>query len=186
MDSVRFGRALGFGARQAAKTLITAVDAATADKPSGNPAQPSDNSKAAATASSSAAKPTAGPAAAGPASTPQIFPPAAKATAKAASTATRTAAQTRELREGVTRGSKQFGAAVWSPMVRLSGVLWLEVTGFFFGILAVFAGLGVWKARAELHAGTHQHLIGAVAMAAVFGYFCISSFMRARRRERQR
>ena len=34
MDRVRFGRALGFGARQAVKTLVTAVDAATAANPS--------------------------------------------------------------------------------------------------------------------------------------------------------
>ena len=34
MDRVRFGRALGFGARQAVKTLVTAVDAATAADPS--------------------------------------------------------------------------------------------------------------------------------------------------------
>ena len=34
MDSVRFGRALGIGARAAAKTLVTAVDAATSPNPS--------------------------------------------------------------------------------------------------------------------------------------------------------
>ena len=35
MDAVRFGRALGLGARQAAKTVISAVDAARAESPSG-------------------------------------------------------------------------------------------------------------------------------------------------------
>ena len=34
MDSVRFGRALGVGARAAAKTLVTAVDAAATPNPS--------------------------------------------------------------------------------------------------------------------------------------------------------
>ena len=34
MDSVRFGRTLGIGARLAAKTLVTAVDAATSPNPS--------------------------------------------------------------------------------------------------------------------------------------------------------
>ena len=34
MDVVRFGRALGFGARQAVKTVTAAVDAATAENPS--------------------------------------------------------------------------------------------------------------------------------------------------------
>src|SRR5260370_34757234 len=34
MDSVRFGRVLGIGARLAAKTMVSAVDAATAPNPS--------------------------------------------------------------------------------------------------------------------------------------------------------
>jgi hypothetical protein len=80
---------------------------------------------------------------------------------------------------------------MWGRVSRLSGVLWLEFTGVFFGIFALF-GLGaMWRLREDWHATAtnevaHRSFIGAVAMAAVFGYFCVSSFVRARRRERGR
>ena len=50
MDRVRFGRALGYGARHAMKTLVTAVDAATAEDPSSKRAKPGADSDQAATA----------------------------------------------------------------------------------------------------------------------------------------
>ena len=56
MDVVRFGRALGFGARQAVKTVTAAVDAATADNPSGRSARRGASS-------AQAARPQADPAA---------------------------------------------------------------------------------------------------------------------------
>ena len=46
-----------------------------------------------------------------------------------------------ETTEGLTRGTKQLGESVWRPFVRLSGVLWLEFTGVFFGIFAVFRSI---------------------------------------------
>jgi uncharacterized membrane protein len=80
---------------------------------------------------------------------------------------------------------------VWGPFVKLSGALWLELAGVFFGIFAVFAGVNAWKMRGALHeaAGSrdaHVHLLMAVAMAVVFGYFCVSSFVKANRRTRGR
>jgi hypothetical protein len=99
----------------------------------------------------------------------------------------RTTAQVRQTARGLKEGSKRFGEAAWGPLVKLSGVLWLELTGVFFGIFAVFAGNAAWKSRAGLHetAGNHDahvHLLWSVAMAAVFGYFCVSSFVSANRR----
>ena len=170
MDRVRFGRALGFGARQAIKTAVRAVDAATAESPSGKPAKPQ------------AQKP---PQAHGPSAA------AAKATQKAAGAV----AQAREAKQGVRRGTKRFGQAVWGPFVRLSGVLWLELTGVFFGLFALVALGAVWRLRGAWHAAWHstgaspedrRSLLGALAMAALFGYFCITSFIRARKRERRR
>lgn len=85
--------------------------------------------------------------------------------------------------------------------MRLSAVLWLEVTGVFFGIFALFALGSVWRLRAQWHliaahaSGVNlmatrsegeKQLLGALVMLAIFGYFCVSSFVRARRRERQR
>jgi hypothetical protein len=168
MDRVRFGRALGYGARHAVKTLVTAVDAATAEDPS---------------------RKAAGQAAETPAR-PRIQTPP-RAAAKVVGAAARTTAQARATKQGVGRGSRRFGEAVWGPFVRLSGVLWLEITGVFFGIFALF-GLGaMWKLRGDWHSTAtnvenHRSLLGALAMLVVFGYFCVSNFVRARRRERGR
>ena len=73
-------------------------------------------------------------------------------------------------------GGKRFGEAVWGPMVRLSGVLWLEMAGVFFGLFAVFAATGAWKMRGAWHANLltdsdHNHLLLSLGMALVFGYF---------------
>jgi hypothetical protein len=78
---------------------------------------------------------------------------------------------------------------MWKPFVKLSGVLWLEVSGVFFGLFAVAALAYVWKLRGAWRAGAanaeaHRSLVGAAIMAAVFGYFCVSNFVRARQRER--
>jgi hypothetical protein len=167
MDSVRFGRALGIGARAAAKTLVTAMDAATAPNPSAgvkpraeSVASPVDNRA--------------------PASGARLVEQAA-----------RTTAQVRQTKQGLARGSKRFGEAVWGPFVKLSGVLWLEFTGVFFGIFALFAGTGAWKLRGELHQtatnhDAHVHLLLSAGMAILFGYFFVSSFVKASRRSRRR
>jgi hypothetical protein len=165
MDSVRFGRALGFGARAAAKTLMTAVDAATAPNPSG------------------AAK----PADAGAARTNSDRSRAEASGARLGEKTARTTAQVKQTRQGLKRGGKRFGEAVWGPFVKASNQLWLEFTGVFFGIFAVSAASSAWKTRGGLRgtAGNHEahvHLLLAVAMAVVFGYFCVSSFVKANRR----
>jgi hypothetical protein len=176
MDSVRFGRALGFGARHAAKAIAGAVDAATAPNPT--PAR----------------KPAPQPAPATPCPQPAPFvtaQPASDPIAQAARTAAHVTVQAqvraRETSRNVARGSKRFGDSVWTPLKKLSGVLWLEITGSFFGIFALFAGQAAWTHRADLHStpinhDDHLHFLAFVAMAAVFGYFCISSFVRAYRK----
>ncbi|RZU40888.1 hypothetical protein [Edaphobacter modestus] len=160
MDSVRFGRALGVGARAAAKSLVTAVDAATAPNP-------------------------------GTAQQPQVQRPRGGAAPSPTQKVAQAATQATRATGGVVRGSKRFGEAVWSPFVRLSGVLWLEFTGVFFGIFAIYAASGAWKLRHDLieRAGNHDahvHFLMAAVMAVVFSYFCVSSFLRARRRGRAR
>jgi hypothetical protein len=170
MDRFRFGRALGFGARQAVKTLVTAVDAATAANPAG--------------------KGTVAGAKAGPATQTRVSSTPARPTG-AVQTAAKTVAQAREVHQGVRRGSRKFGESVWRPFVRLSGVLWLEVSGVFFGIFALMALGYLWKLRGAWHAGAanaagHRSMLGAVIMLGLFGYFSVSSFVRARRRERRR
>jgi len=159
MDSVRFGRALGIGTRLAAKTLVTAVDAAT----SPNPSRP----------------PTRNPSPSPAPTSRQPAAPAGKPTRQLHSTT-----------RGLAEGSRRFGQAVWRPTVKLSGVLWLELTGVFFGIFALSATIAAWKLRGNLHrtpanADAHTHLLFAIGIAIVFAYFCASSFLRARRRGQQ-
>jgi hypothetical protein len=173
MDSVRFGRALGFGARHAAKAIAGAVDAATAPNPTPVRKPASQH-------------PTAPPAP--PASSAQpASDPIAQAARTAAHVTVQAQARARETSRNVARGSKRFGDSVWTPLKRLSGVLWLEITGSFFGIFALFAGQAAWTHRADLHStpinhDDHLHFLAFVAMAAVFAYFCISSFVRAYRK----
>jgi hypothetical protein len=179
MDVVRFGRALGFGARQAVKTVTAAVDAATAENPSARSAGGGTN----------AGQETSRPQTSGAAESAHMTAPAAmsKAASKAAHSAAQTVVQARGAKQAVRRGGRRFGPA-WRTFVRLWGVLWLEVVGVVFGLFVIFAAIGAWRLRGEWHsnAAEHRQLLGALAMLAVFGYFAVSSFVRARRRERRR
>jgi len=172
MDAVRFGRALGFGARQAVKTVTAAVEAATAESSS---------------AQSAGTTASAGEAAARPQERPSATPPHT-ATRKAAHQAAQTVRKARGASEGMRRGSRRFGGTAWKTFTRLGGVLWLEVSGVFFGLFALFALGAVVHLRGEWHpsAAGHRPLAVAAAMLAFFGYFCVSNFVHARRRERRR
>ena len=152
MDRVRFGRALGYGARHAAKTVMQAVDAATA------------------------------PSAATPAATPT------KARVTGAEAGARVAAAPETLRRASAQ-AKVAGKSVWSPLAQFSSVLWLQVTGSFFLLIAAFFGEGLWKTRSAVHLSIHtpeaeKFWVYAAAFAA-FGYFGVSNFVRAWRRERR-
>jgi hypothetical protein len=109
-------------------------------------------------------------------------------TRKAAHSAAKTVTQARVVKQGMGRGSRRLGEAVWGPFVRLSGVLWLEVSGVFFGVFALMSLGYLWKLRGAWRTGaaSHRNLLGALAMFALFGYFCVSNFVHARRRERGR
>jgi len=172
MDSVRFGRALGIGARAAAKTLVTAVDAATAPNPSAQKTGP---------AQSSATPPN-------PARAERISQPSGAGVAQQAA---RKATQARQTGQGLVRGTRLFGEAAWKPFVKLSGVLWLELTGVFFGLFALFGAGWAWKLRGNMHEtatnhDAHAQFVVCVAVTVVFGYFLVSSFIRASRRGRGR
>ena len=167
MDTVRFGRVLGSGARSAAKTLIQAVDAAKAENPSRS-----------APASAVAGRVSSGVAAA---PTPPGRSPAVSVRAE---TAARVAQQGR----GVRNGAARFRELAVKPFIRLSGVMVLEVVGVFFGVFAVYGLNTMWRAHAAWHSGApnHRQFVGGIGMLVVFGYFCVTSFVRARRRERGR
>jgi hypothetical protein len=168
MDSVRFGRVLGIGTRLAAKTVVAAVDAATAPNPSVKATLSEATSKQGGNSTSAESK---------------IESTGARLGQKAAQTTN----QVVQTGQGLKRGSRRFGEAVWGPFVKLSGQLWLELTGVFFGIFAVFAASTAWKMRGDMHETAtnhdpHVHLLLTAGMAVVFGYFCVSSFVKANRR----
>jgi hypothetical protein len=94
-------------------------------------------------------------------------------------------------KKAVSREAGKLGRSLLAPFARAGGVLWLEVTGTFFAVFAaIFLGYA-WRYRAALRlsgidADTHRHFLASAVAAAVFGYFAVSSFVRARRRERAR
>jgi hypothetical protein len=108
--------------------------------------------------------------------------------AKAARAVAQTVAKGQETQRALERGRKRFGEATLEPVVRLSGVLGLEVAGVFFGIFALGGLSAAWRLRGNWPASGpgHTQFLGALGMILIFGYFCISSFVRARRRERRR
>jgi hypothetical protein len=84
--------------------------------------------------------------------------------------------------------AKVAGKSMWSPLAQFSSVLWLQVTGSFFLLIAAFFGQGLWTARGAMHLSIHtpeaeKFWVYAAAFGA-FGYFGVSNFVRAWRRER--
>lgn len=163
MDAVRFGRVLGIGARLAAKTAVTAVDAALAP----NPNVPATTG----TTTVPGAPHTAFP--------ERRSSGVAKMGKPAATTSSHSPRQVRHLTN-----------ALSAPIRRLSGVLWFELTGLFFGLFAFSAAVGAWRLHRAWHAtpantSDHVHLLLSLAIALLFAYFSASSFLRARRRNRQ-
>ena len=86
--------------------------------------------------------------------------------------------------------TRTYGAVVSAARATLShfaGVahqLWLEITGFVF---LAFAGVGIvalFREYSAYHAGKDpsSHVAIAAGFSAVFGWFGISSFWRARNR----
>jgi hypothetical protein len=148
MDKVRFGRALGYGARHAAKAVYQAVDAARAE---------------------------------GAAAKPVVERPAARMEAPRAAATVKP--------QDVARHAKGLGKSVWTPVARFSGVLWLQVTGSVYAVIALAMGQAVWMRRADLrgpvHAAGPERAYLLAAIFVLFGYFAVSSFVRAARMEKR-
>ncbi len=159
MDKVRFGRALGTGAREAAKALLKAADAAAAPNPSPSPA-------------------------AAPMPAARREPAATVERPRVAQSVTQAAGRVRATQAGLKEGRRRFGAAAWAPLAKAGAVLWLEVTGVVFGLFAAAAGIAVWQDRGSFRAGgpVGRHAWMALGMFAVFAYFTVTSYVRAARR----
>jgi hypothetical protein len=84
------------------------------------------------------------------------------------------------------RGAKAFGQAILGPFTHAGSVLWLEVTGLFFALFALFFAQGVYRARTDWRQGAHHvHLLLYLLLTAVFGWFSGSSFLRAYGKNKQ-
>ena len=147
MDRVKFGRALGYGARHAAKTLAQAAEAASTPSP---PAK-------------SIVRPAAVP-----------VEPNGRSSARIPDA------------ETIRAAGRQAKTSLVSPVVRFSSVIWLQVTGVFFALVAFTMGAATWRARAAFHAPAGSHdalkLYAYAGVCALFTYFTVSSFVRAARR----
>lgn len=74
-------------------------------------------------------------------------------------------------------------AGMFAPVRRASRAVSLEVTGSFFALFALSFSVGMWHARAELHAGAHgMARFAAYGLISLFFMYCaVSSFVRAKR-----
>jgi hypothetical protein len=85
----------------------------------------------------------------------------------------------------VGEGTRRFGQAFFGPLKHVSATLWLEITGLFFALFALFFGQNAWKTRtAALHGPEHAHFLLYAVVTLIFVYFCVSSFVKAARRSR--
>jgi hypothetical protein len=105
-------------------------------------------------------------------------------------TAAQPAAAYAAYKKNVSRGAGRFSRSFLAPFARAGHVLWLEVMGSFFALFAAIFVSYAFRYRAGLHlagsdADTHRHLLFSAGAALVFGYFAVTSFMRARRREKR-
>jgi hypothetical protein len=87
---------------------------------------------------------------------------------------------------GFANGAKRFGAAMLGPMAHTGGVLWLEITGLFFGLFALFFAQNVYRFRQDYAKGPeHAHFWVYAALAVLFSAFTATQFHKARSKERR-
>ena len=88
--------------------------------------------------------------------------------------------------KAVGTGTKRFGQAFLGPLRHVTGVLWLEITGVFFALFALFFAQSLYKIREQYSAGPqHRSFLLYGAGTLIFLYFSLSSFFRARRQEKK-
>ena len=88
--------------------------------------------------------------------------------------------------KGIAQGARRFGEAVWGPMVHTGSVLWLEITGLFFALIALFFASNVYKFRLSWKSGAdHKMFLLCSAVTVLFAVFTVSQFYRARQKEKK-
>ena len=90
--------------------------------------------------------------------------------------------EAREKTHKITRAAGRGVGGFLRPFSRVGGILWLEVTGFFFGLFALYFAQDLRRTHLSYLSGPqHQRLLIAAAMTLVFGYLSVSAFWRARK-----
>jgi hypothetical protein len=88
--------------------------------------------------------------------------------------------------KGLARGTKNFGQAVVGPVAHTSGVLWLEITGLFFALFALFFAQNTYNFRASWKTGPdHLHFLVYSGLTLLFTAFTASQFLKARQKEKK-
>jgi hypothetical protein len=119
-----------------------------------------------------------------PASAPQAAP--AQATTPRPATPPPAKKNLVEPARRVGEGTRRFGQAFLGPLKHVSATLWLEITGLFFALFALFFGQNAWNNRSSvLHGPDHAHFLLYAVATLIFLYFCLSSFVKAARRGRK-
>jgi hypothetical protein len=84
------------------------------------------------------------------------------------------------------RGAKAFGQALLGPFTHAGSVLWLEISGLFFALFALFFVQSVYRVHTAWRQGPeHSHLLLYIFLAGVFVWFSVSSFARAYRKSKR-
>ena len=96
------------------------------------------------------------------------------------------AREIREFKEKTHKLSRAAGRGIGGflrPFGRVGGILWLEVTGFFFGLFGLYFAVDLWRNRLGYAAGPqHARFLIAAVLTGVFSYLCVSAFWRAGRK----
>ena len=83
------------------------------------------------------------------------------------------------------RGAGRFGATLVRPFAHATGVLTLEITGVFFALFTLFFVEHAWQVYTKAR-WRDGHFAIYAALAALFAWFAVSSFWRAKRKQRGR
>jgi hypothetical protein len=84
------------------------------------------------------------------------------------------------------RGARAFGQAFMGPFTHAGSILWLEITGLFFALFALFFVQSIYRVRGAWRQGPeHTHLFLYSLLAVLFVWFSASSFTRAYRKSKR-
>lgn len=88
-------------------------------------------------------------------------------------------------RHRAVRGGVAAAKTVGKATARATRILWLEVTGFFFAVFAVWVIASTFNQWQKISSGESSsptwHVAVGAAFAAILLYFATNSFLRARR-----